>query len=81
MSDEPITFWNARIRVWTPIDPRDPCLAKIGHESPILFSGPTPLAVKRAAEAWREAEKAKREAQRAAAEERAQRRRTERGMA
>lgn len=57
MTDEPTTFWNARIRIWTPLDPRDPCLAKIGNESPLLFSGPTPIAVKRKAEEFRAAEK------------------------
>lgn len=75
MTDEPTTFWNARIRVWTPLDPRDPCLAKIGQESTILFSGKTPLAAKKAAEAWREEQKAKIEAQQAGAEARAQKRR------
>lgn len=77
MTEEPVTFWTARIRIWTPLDPRDPCIAKIGSESPLLFTGPTPASVRRAAEDFRASEQAKIEARKAASEERARKRRGE----
>ena len=53
-----ITILEMEIRVWMPLKPGDCCLAKIGN-SPVLFSGPTPLAVRKAADEWRKAEWAK----------------------
>lgn len=47
-----LTILEMRIRIFAPLDPRDPFLAKIGN-SPILFQGPTATAVKRQAEEWR----------------------------
>lgn len=50
-----VTVLEMRIRIWAPLDPRDPFLGKIG-DSPIMFQGPTATAVKRQAEEWRIAE-------------------------
>lgn len=50
-----ITVLEMRIRIWAPLDPRDPFLGKIG-DSPVLFQGPTATAVKRQIEEWRIAE-------------------------
>lgn len=50
-----IPFSELRIRIFTPLDPRDPCLALIGN-GPVLFKGSTPIKVKQAAEEWRRAE-------------------------
>lgn len=50
-----VNILEMRIRIWAPLDPRDPFLAKIG-DSPILFQGPTATMVKRQAEEWRIAE-------------------------
>lgn len=47
-----ITVLEMRIRIWPPLDPRDPFLGKIG-DSPVLFQGPTATAVKRQIEEWR----------------------------
>lgn len=60
MSDEApakrkVNILEMRIRIWAPLDPRDPFLGKIG-DSPILFQGPTATMVKRQAEEWRIAE-------------------------
>ncbi len=71
-----IPFSDLKIRVWNPLDPTDVCLAKIG-DSPITFRAKTPIAAKKAAEAWRDAELAKIEARRGAAEERSRKRRGE----
>jgi hypothetical protein len=53
-----VGFMDLRIRVWMPMDPRDPCLAKIG-DGPVLFQGKTPGAVRKAAEDWRRDEMAR----------------------
>jgi len=52
----PIT--ELRIRVYRPLDERDPCFAYIGN-LPMRFSGKTPMAAKRAADEWRTKEVAK----------------------
>lgn len=50
-----VTIMEMRIRIFMPLDPRDPFLAKIGN-SPILFEGPTATLVKKQAEEWRQRE-------------------------
>lgn len=75
-----VSILDLKIRIWTPLDPEDVCLAKIG-DCPILFQGKTPGAVRRAADEWRKAEVDKAEAQQAAAAERARKRQAERGAA
>lgn len=50
-----INVLEMRIRIFAPLDPRDPFLAKIG-DTPVLFQGPSATAVKRQAEEWRIAE-------------------------
>ncbi len=51
------------IHVWMPMTEGQPYLAKIGN-SPVLFKGPSPFAVTRAADKWRREEVAKHERQR-----------------
>lgn len=51
MAKIPIT--EVPIRIWTPLDPQDPCIAKIGN-LPMSFYGATPMKAKRAAEEWRQ---------------------------
>lgn len=53
-----VDLLDMEIHVWTPMKPGDPCLAMIGN-GPVLFRGATPLAVKRQADEWRKAERAK----------------------
>ena len=48
----PLDLMDMPIRVWMPVTPGDVCLAKIGN-SPVLFTGDTPLQVKKKAEEWR----------------------------
>lgn len=50
-----LTILEMEIRIWMPMKPGDVFLAKIGN-SPVLFQGPTAIAVKRHAEQWRQAE-------------------------
>lgn len=46
------------IRIFTPLTPGDVCLALIG-DGPVLFKGASPVAVRKAAADWRDAEMAK----------------------
>jgi hypothetical protein len=50
-----LTILEMEIRIWMPMKPGDVFLAKIGN-SPVLFQGPSAIAVKRRAEEWRQAE-------------------------
>lgn len=69
MTSERKSFADLPIRVFTPLTPGDVCLALIG-DGPILFKAQTPMAVRRAAQEWREQELAKAAARDAAAEKR-----------
>lgn len=52
----PFSDW--RIRIWAPMDDRDPYAAKIGSLQ-IIFYGKTPMQASMKAEAWRKEELAK----------------------
>lgn len=51
---------DARIAVWSPMDPADPFLAKIeeraGKYLPMIFFGASAMRAKKAADDWRKAE-------------------------
>lgn len=53
-----VPYDDLPIRIFLPMTPGDVCLALIG-DGPVLFKGATPLAVRKAASDWREAELAK----------------------
>jgi hypothetical protein len=53
-----VSFAEMRIRIWEPMDQRDPFMSKIGT-LPILFYGATPMQANMKAQAWRKAEIAK----------------------
>lgn len=63
------TWANAPIRVFTPLTPGDVCIALIGSGT-VMFTGKTPMSVRRAAETWRAEELAKMDARAAASEKR-----------
>ena len=69
MAGERKSFADLPIRVFTPLTPGDVCLALIG-DGPVLFKAPTPMAVRKMAQAWRDEELAKAAAREAAAEKR-----------
>jgi hypothetical protein len=54
----PLDLLELPIRVWMPMDPSDVCLAKIGN-TPMLFTGKTPMSARKAADDWRREERAK----------------------
>ncbi len=64
-----VAWADMRVRVWTPLDDRDPCIAMIGT-APVFFEGKTPLAARRKAEEFRNEHLAKQERAKAAAEAR-----------
>lgn len=53
-----VTFAEMRIRVWSPVDERDPYIAKIGSLN-MLFYGATPFQATMKADKWRKEELAK----------------------
>ena len=53
-----IPFTDLKIRVWMPMDAGRPYLALI-DQCPLIFMGPSPFAVHKAADEWRRAEVAK----------------------
>ena len=69
MAGERKSFADLPIHVFTPLTPGDVYLALIG-DGPVLFKGPTPMAVRKMAQAWRDEEMAKVAAREAAAEKR-----------
>lgn len=64
-----VAWADMRVRVWTPIDERDPCIAMIGT-APVFFEGRTPMAAARKAEDFRREELAKQDRAKAASEAR-----------
>ena len=53
-----IPFTDLKIRVWMPMEAGQPYLALI-DQCPLIFKGPSPFAVHKAADEWRKAEVAK----------------------
>lgn len=55
---------DLRIRLWAPLDNRDPYTARIGN-LPMVFFGESPMAAHAAADTWRKEEVAKHQAKEA----------------